>query len=139
MTRSGLGACCLLLLAACATSQPVTQPGASGEHAISCSYFGWYLCYERAKELCPDGYRVLSQSEGYRPKEMRVACSPGQRNDRTHSRPATDLASVMRPSRTMATASSKGTLKTSRNSPWSRLRFCSESCFATNSSIASSV
>ena len=139
MTRSGLGACCLLVLAACATSQPVTQLRTGGEHLISCSYFGWYLCYERAKELCPDGYKVLSQSEGFGPKEMRVACSPGQRKDLTQSSPATDLASVMRPSRTMATASSKGTLKTSRNSPWSRLRFCSESCFATNSSIASSV
>lgn len=139
MIRACLYAGGCLLVAACATSQPVAQRRASGEHAISCSYFGWYLCYERAKELCPGGYKVLSQSEGYGPKEMRVACSPGQRNERTHSSPATDLASVMRPSSTMATALSKGTLKTSRNSPWSRLRFCSDSCFATNSSIASSV
>ena len=53
--------------------------------------------------------------------------------------PITLLASVMRPSRTMASASSKGTMKVSRNSPGSRRRSFKVSFFASQSSIASSV
>ena len=54
-------------------------PGADAEYAISCGYLNWIYCYERANELCPAGYRTLSQSEGYGPKEMRVACRPAQK------------------------------------------------------------
>jgi len=65
--------------------------------------------------------------------------SGGQRKVRTQRSPATDFASLMRPSRTMAIACSKGAVKISRNSPWSRLRFCRVSLRATKRSIASSV
>jgi hypothetical protein len=68
---------CALLLAACATSQEVSRPSAGSEHAISCGYFSWAYCYERARQLCPGGYRTVSESEGIRPKELRVACSSG--------------------------------------------------------------
>ena len=64
-----------LMLAGCATSQRVTQPGGQAEYRITCGYFGWYLCYDNARTLCPDGYKVVSESEGYGPKELRITCS----------------------------------------------------------------
>ncbi len=74
MTRACLYACWCSLVAACATSQEVVRPGAANEHLISCGYFNWSYCYERAQQLCPGGYRMLSHSEGITPKELRVTC-----------------------------------------------------------------
>lgn len=75
MTRPFLIACAALAAAGCASVQQVQHPGGSTEHQISCGYLNWSYCYEKARELCPDGYKVLSESEGYRPKELRVACT----------------------------------------------------------------
>jgi hypothetical protein len=64
----------LLVAAGCATSQEVARREGTTEHAISCGYFGWYLCYDKAKELCPGRYKVLSESTGLGSKELRIAC-----------------------------------------------------------------
>lgn len=79
MPRSLIAACLACLAAGCTSVEQVQSPGGVTEHAISCGYLNWIYCYERANELCPAGYRTLSQSEGYGPKEMRVACHPAQK------------------------------------------------------------
>lgn len=79
MPRSLIAACLAALAAACTTSEERPVPGGDAEYAISCGYLNWIYCYERANELCPAGYRTLSQSEGYGPKEMRVACRPAHK------------------------------------------------------------
>lgn len=69
----------MLGVAGCATSQEVPRPDEGSAHVISCGYFNWNYCYERARQLCPEGYKVLSESEGYRPRELRVACTSATR------------------------------------------------------------
>jgi hypothetical protein len=71
-----IGATCAVMVAAgCATSQPVPKPGVGTEHVVSCWYFGWYLCYEKAKEICQGDYKVVSQSDGAMGRELRITCS----------------------------------------------------------------
>ena len=62
-----------LAAAACASSQPVADAGRAGEYQISCGYLGWYICYERADQLCPGGYKVLAEEEDGG-RRTRIAC-----------------------------------------------------------------
>ena len=64
----------LLMVAACAASKEVRQRDRSTEYSISCWYFGWYVCYEKANQLCPGRYKVLSETEGFNARELRIAC-----------------------------------------------------------------
>jgi hypothetical protein len=75
-TRSALIAASLALAAAgCATSQQAKDTGRAGEYQISCGYFGWYICYERADQVCPGGYKVVSESEEhFGGRSLRVSC-----------------------------------------------------------------
>jgi len=75
-TRSALIAASLALAAAgCATSQQVKDTGRAGEYQISCGYFGWYICYEKADQVCPGGYKVVSESEEhFGGRSLRVSC-----------------------------------------------------------------
>lgn len=68
-----IAACLALAAAGCATSQPLRESGRAGEHQISCGYFGWYICYERADQLCGGRYKVLSETEDAG-RKLRVAC-----------------------------------------------------------------
>jgi hypothetical protein len=61
-------------MAGCAGSQEVSRRDGSAEYRISCGYFGWYLCYEKANEVCPGRYKVISESTGLSSKELRIAC-----------------------------------------------------------------
>lgn len=86
--RSGILAVFLCaILSGCASSQAV-RPGqvpsapsaaATGgtEHVISCSFLNWAHCYERAQQLCPGQYKVLSESEGVVRRELRIVCPGG--------------------------------------------------------------
>jgi hypothetical protein len=69
----------LLIISGCATSREMPRADGSTEYLISCGYLGWYICYDKAKELCPDRYKVLSESEPFYRKELRIACPAGQR------------------------------------------------------------
>ena len=75
-TRSALIAASLALAAAgCATSQQVKDTGRAGEYQISCGYFGWYICYEKAGQLCPGGYKVVSENEDhFGGRKLRISC-----------------------------------------------------------------
>ena len=79
----GAAIAALLSLAAagCATSQQANDSGRAGEYQISCGYFGWYICYERADQLCPGGYKVVSENEEhFGGRSLRISCREGQVN-----------------------------------------------------------
>jgi len=64
-----------LAAAGCTSVQQVKDSGRAGEYEISCGYFGWYICYERAAQLCPGGYKVVSESEEhFGGRKLRVSC-----------------------------------------------------------------
>ena len=71
--------CFSLLLAGCATSEPIAQSDGHPEYRISCSYFGWYICYDRAQQICPGRYRVIAENDGVSGRELRIACPPPPR------------------------------------------------------------
>ena len=75
-TRSALIAAWLALAAAgCATSEQVKDSGRAGEYQIACGYFAWYVCYERADQVCPGGYKVVSENEEhFGGRKLRVSC-----------------------------------------------------------------
>jgi hypothetical protein len=61
--------------AGCATSQQAPDSARAGEYQISCGYFGWYICYDKAAQLCPGGYRVVSESEEhFGGRKLRISC-----------------------------------------------------------------
>ena len=61
--------------AGCATSQQAPDTARAGEYQISCGYFGWYICYDKAAQLCPGGYRVVSESEEhFGGRKLRISC-----------------------------------------------------------------
>jgi hypothetical protein len=67
----------LLALAAagCATSRQAPDSTRPGEYEISCGYFGWYICYQKADELCPGGYKVVAESEEhFGGRKTRISC-----------------------------------------------------------------
>ena len=75
MIRLHFAALSLLFLAGCATSQP--QPQAAGkpaEHVISCAFFGWQVCYEKANQICNGRYKMLSHDEAFNRKDLRIRC-----------------------------------------------------------------
>jgi hypothetical protein len=61
--------------AGCATSQQAPDTARAGEYQISCGYFGWYICYEEAGQLCPGGYKVVAESEEhFGGRKLRISC-----------------------------------------------------------------
>jgi hypothetical protein len=64
-----------LAMAGCATSQQAPDTTRAGEYQISCGYFGWYICYDKAGQLCPGGYKVVSESEEhFGGRKLRISC-----------------------------------------------------------------
>jgi hypothetical protein len=61
--------------AGCASVEQATDTGRAGEYQISCGYFAWYICYERADQLCGGGYKVVSESEEhFGGRKLRISC-----------------------------------------------------------------
>ena len=61
--------------AGCATSQQLRDTGRADDYEISCGYFGWYICYDKAGQLCPGGYKVVSESEEhFGGRKLRISC-----------------------------------------------------------------
>ena len=64
-----------LAAAGCSNVQPVQDSGRAAAYDISCGYFGWYICYDRANQVCPGGYKVVSEKEEhFGGRSMRVSC-----------------------------------------------------------------
>jgi hypothetical protein len=63
------------LTAACTTTQEIRRPDGSVEYLVACgAATGWNICYEKANELCPGGYRTISEDAGFNRKELRLSC-----------------------------------------------------------------
>jgi len=69
----------LLLIATtgCTTTQEIRRPDGTTEYLIACGAgLGWNICYDKANEVCPSGYKTLAENAGFNRKELRIAC-PG--------------------------------------------------------------
>lgn len=74
MIRFHIATCLLIVLAGCASNQTIPRPGGPAEHVVSCWYFGWYMCYDKAKEICGEEYKIVSHDEGPNGRKLRVTC-----------------------------------------------------------------
>lgn len=73
----------LLALLGCTTSQEMRRPDGSVEYLIACGAgLGWNICYDRANEVCPSGYKTLSEDAGFNRKELRIYCPGAQRSSK---------------------------------------------------------
>ena len=70
-------------LAGCTTTQEIRRPDGSTEYLIACGAgLGWNICYDRANEVCPSGYKTLSEDAGFNRKELRISCPGAQRSSK---------------------------------------------------------
>jgi hypothetical protein len=67
-------ATCLLIAAAGCASETVVRPGGPAEHMVSCWYLGWYICYDKAREICGGDFKIVSHDEGSSGRKLRVTC-----------------------------------------------------------------
>ena len=62
-------------LAACTTAEAINRPDGSKDYVIACgAAVGWNICYSRANEVCPTGYKTTSQDGGFNRKELTISC-----------------------------------------------------------------
>ncbi len=52
--------CCILILAGCATATRTISPNGNPVFSISCGAAAQSACYQKAGEVCPSGYNILS-------------------------------------------------------------------------------
>ncbi|WP_223509583.1 hypothetical protein [Pseudomonas sp. BF-RE-29] len=63
------------MLAGCTTAQKINRPGGTVEYQISCgAATSWGVCYSRAQEECPDGYKTIEEDQGFNRKELKISC-----------------------------------------------------------------
>ncbi len=63
-------------LAACTTAEEIRRPGGKTQYIIACgAALGWDICYDRANELCPQGYTDVNKSAGFNRKELTIECA----------------------------------------------------------------
>jgi len=64
-------------LSACTTTEQIRRPDGRVEYLIACgASSGWNICYDRANEVCPNGYETLAQTSGFNRKELMIYCPP---------------------------------------------------------------
>lgn len=64
----------LIVAAGCASSETIVRPGGPAEYVVSCWYFGWYICYDKARETCGGDFKIVSHDEGSNGRKLRIAC-----------------------------------------------------------------
>jgi len=65
----------VLLLESCTTVEEIKRPGGAVQYIIACgASLGWNICYEKANELCPNGYMDVSKIQGFNRKELTIEC-----------------------------------------------------------------
>ena len=80
MNRAYAVALLSLVAAGCVSTQEIRRSGESAEYAISCGFFNWQYCYDKANEICPERYKMLAHSEGMNGRQLRISCPAAQRN-----------------------------------------------------------
>jgi hypothetical protein len=64
------------LLAGCSAIETVPPANGTDEYVFACSKVaGQPGCETRAREVCPEGYEILSSEEDFDRKELRIRCS----------------------------------------------------------------
>ena len=65
-----------VLCGACTTVAPINRPkGEAQEYVVACgSASGWNVCYSKANDLCPHGYRTIREDGGFNRKELQIRC-----------------------------------------------------------------
>ncbi|ECM3181881.1 hypothetical protein QB94_16820 [Salmonella enterica subsp. enterica serovar Newport] len=67
----------ILLVSGCAQSTLLNRGGNTKSYYIMCgAATGWGICYNKANELCPSGYRDVSKQSGFNRKELIIECLP---------------------------------------------------------------
>ncbi|TAM43353.1 MAG: hypothetical protein EPN61_08310 [Burkholderiaceae bacterium] len=70
-----------MALAGCTTTQEIRRPDGSTEYQIACGAgLSWNVCYKQANEVCPTGYKTLSEDAGFNRKELRISCPARKRS-----------------------------------------------------------
>jgi hypothetical protein len=73
----------LAIFTGCTTAQQIRSPNGDMEYVIGCgAILGWNVCYNRANDVCPDGYTTLSEDQGFNRKELRIICPKAQPRDK---------------------------------------------------------
>ena len=73
----------LVLMLSCTTSQEIRRPDGSVEYLIAFGAgLGWNICYDKANEVCPSGYKTISEDAGFNRKELRIACPSATRSSK---------------------------------------------------------
>ncbi|TVO51378.1 hypothetical protein FHP91_19590 [Denitromonas halophila] len=69
-----------LMIAGCSTVQEIRRPDGSVEYLIACgASLGWNICYDKANQVCPSGYKTLLRDAGFNRKELHISC-PAERH-----------------------------------------------------------
>lgn len=65
-----------MLITGCTTSNRIFEKDGTEALLIECgAAVSFSVCHDRAKQECPNGYRVLSEDAGFNRKEIRVRCN----------------------------------------------------------------
>lgn len=65
----------VVLVSGCTTTEAINRPDGSKDYVIACgAALGWNICYSRANEVCPSGYKTVSQEGGFNRKELTISC-----------------------------------------------------------------
>ena len=81
MKRSIIAVRAVLLLTGCTTTQEIRRPDGKVEYLVACgASLGWNICYDKANQLCPNGYITLSEDAGFNRKELRIECPSVNKN-----------------------------------------------------------
>lgn len=67
----------IALLSSCTTAEEIRRPDGKTQYIIACgAALGWNICYDRANELCPQGYTDVHKAAGFNRKELTIECAP---------------------------------------------------------------
>ena len=65
----------VFVLAGCTTVEEIKRPGGVKQYNIACgAALGWHICYDKANELCPNGYTDVDKRAGFNRKELIIEC-----------------------------------------------------------------
>ncbi len=81
----------VIMVSGCTTTQQISRSDGSLEYLIACgAALGWNICYDKANQICPSGYKTLSEDAGFNRKELRIACQSA--NTVTTTKASSDIS-----------------------------------------------
>ena len=65
-----------LLVSGCTTANIIFEKDGKEALLVECgAAVSFSVCHDRAKQECPNGYKLLSEDAGFNRKEIRVRCN----------------------------------------------------------------